>query len=181
MQIGGKAGGKFPEADESKVLQPGEWYHIAMTWDLQTTDFRIYVNGQLQSSANATWQPDDGSSTIDLALSGESAYRFLIGYSYNPDRPLNGMISQVRIWSVARTQEEIFRDMYDVESPETKPELRAYWKFDEGSGNTVKDWSQYGNDAVCLDGTNNMEEGERTEGTLRWNNSIEIPQLNQEQ
>lgn len=181
VQIGGKAGGKFPDADESKALQAGEWYHIAMTWDLQTTDFRIYVNGQLQSSANATWQPDDGSSTIDLALTGESAYRFLIGYSYNPDRPLNGMISQVRIWSVARTQEEIFRDMYDVESPETKPELRAYWKFDEGSGNTVKDWSQYGNDAVCLDGANNMEEGERTEGTLKWNNSIEIPQLNQEQ
>ena len=49
------------------------------------------------------------------------------------------------------------------------------------TGNTVKDWSQYGNDAVCLTGTNNFEGGERTEGTLKWNNSIEIPQLNQEQ
>lgn len=177
-QIGGKTGGKFPEADQSKSLQPGEWYHLAMTWDLQTTELKFYINGQLQSAGNMAWTTEDGSATIDLALTGESAYRFFIGYSYNPDRPLNGMISQVRIWSVARSQEDIFRDMYDVSDPETKPELRAYWKFDEGTGDTVKDWSQYGNDAACLTGTNNFENGERTAGTLKWNNSIEIPQLN---
>ena len=87
----------------------------------------------------------------------------------------------MRIWSVARTQEEIFRDMYDVENPESKPELRAYWKCDEGQGNTVKDWSQYGNDLVCLDGANDFEKGERNEGTLEWDNSIEIPQLNKQE
>lgn len=179
-QIGGKSGCKFPEADASKSLQPGEWYHVAMTWDLQTTELKFYVNGQLQSSGNATYTAEDGAGAIDLALSSPTAYRFLIGYSYAPGRLLNGLISQVRVWSVARSQEDIFRDMYDVDAPETKPELRAWWKFDEGTGNTVKDWSQYGNDAVCLTGDNNFEGGERNEGTLKWNNSIEIPQLNQE-
>ena len=180
-QIGGKSGCKFPEADASKSLQPGEWYHVAMTWDLQTTELKFYVNGQLQSSGNATYTTEDRAGSIDLAQPSPTAYRFFIGYSYAPGRLLNGLISQVRIWSVARSQEEIFRDMYDVDAPETKPELRAWWKFDEGMGNIVKDWSQYGNDAVCLAGTNNFEGGERTEGTLKWNNSIEIPQLNQEQ
>ena len=180
-QIGGKSGCKFPEADASKSLQPGEWYHIAMTWDLQTTELKFYVNGQLQSSGNAIYATEDGAGSIDLAQPSPTAYRFFIGYSYAPGRLLNGLISQVRVWSVARSQEDIFRDMYDVDAPETKPELRAWWKFDEGTGNTVKDWSQYCNDAVCLTGTNNFEGGERTEGTLKWNNSIEIPQLNQEQ
>lgn len=174
VQIGG---GKFPGGDKSKELQPGEWYHVAMTWDAATAQIRLYVNGRLQSEGTLAYDKP----TIDLARAEASAYRFLIGYSYNTGRPLNGLISQVRVWSVVRTQEEIFRDMYDVESPETKPELRAYWKFDEGSGNTVKDWSQYGNDAVCLDGGNDMEAGQRNEGALKWDNSVEIPQLNQEQ
>lgn len=172
-QIGG---GKFPEADKSKELQPGEWYHLAMTWDIATAQLRFYVNGELQSEGTLAYDKP----TIDLARSEESAYRFLIGYSYNTGRLLNGLISQVRIWSVARTQEEIFRDMYDVEEPDTKPELRAWWKCDEGSGNTVKDWSLYGNDAKCLDGKNEFETGDRKEGKLGWNNAIEIPQLNKE-
>ena len=183
-QIGGTAGTKFPEADASKELQAGEWYHVAMTWDLTTTELKFYVNGQLQSSGNATWKTEAGSGVIDLALGGPeapNARRFFVGYSHDPHRPLNGLVSQVRIWSVARTQEEIFRDMYDVENPESKPELRAYWKCDEGQGNTVKDWSQYGNDLVCLDGANDFEKGERNEGTLKWDNSIEIPQLNKQE
>lgn len=182
-QIGGTAGTKFPEADASKELQAGEWYHIAMTWDLTTTELKFYVNGTLQSAGNATWKTEAGSGVIDLALGGPAApnaRRFFVGYSYDPHRPLNGLVSQVRIWSVARSQEEIWRDMYDVENPESKPELRAYWKCDEGQGNTVKDWSQYGNDLVCLDGANDFEKGERNEGTLKWDNSIEIPQLNKE-
>lgn len=173
-QIGGS---KFPEADNSKELQPGEWYHIALTWDIATTKICFYVNGRLQSEGTLTYDKP----TIDLARAETSAYRFLLGYSYNTGRLLNGMVSQVRVWSVARTQEEIFRDMYDVEAPDTKPELRAYWKCDEGTGDTVKDWSQYGNDAACLAGDNDFENGDRKEGELKWDTSIEIPQLNKEQ
>lgn len=172
-QIGGS---KFPEADNSKELQPGEWYHIALTWDIATTQIRFYVNGRLQSEGTLAYDKP----TIDLARAETSAYRFLIGYSYNTGRILNGLISQVRVWAVARTQQEIFRDMYDVEDPDTKPELRAYWKCDEGTGNTVKDWSQYGNDAACLAGDNDFENGDRKEGELKWDTSIEIPQLNKE-
>ena len=170
-------GGKFPEADKSKELQAGEWYHVAMTWDLAAAKICFYVNGRLQSEGTMPYD----NATIDLARAEKDAYRFLIGYSYNTGRILNGLISQVRVWAVARTQQEIWRDMYDVEDPESKPELRAWWKFDEGQGNIVKDWSQYHNDAVCLDGKNEFENGDRNEGTLKWDNSIEIPQLNKEQ
>lgn len=164
------------------TIDPGEWYHIAFTWDLAEEIGRIYVNGRLAYSDQLLWN----SETFDIGQvskggAEDKAYRFLIGYSYNPHRPLNGMVSEVRIWSVARSEEEIFRDMYEIVDPASKPELRAYWKFNEGTGNIARDYSQYGNDAVCLTGSNNMEYGDRNEGTLKWNNAIEIPMLNQEE
>lgn len=183
MQVGPT---HFPEGGLTNVvpgltLDPGEWYHLAFTWDVATSEAKFYVNGRLQYSGLILCDTD----TFDIGqvTKGgveDKAYRFLIGYSYNLFRPLNGMVSEARIWSVARTEEEIFRDMYEIKEPETLPELRAYWKFNDQSGNTAKDYSQYGNDAVCLDGLNSMENGERKEGTLKWNNSVEIPILNQE-
>ena len=58
---------------------------------------------------------------------------FKIGHSYgepeNMTRQLNGEICEVRIWNVIRSQEEIYKNMYDVD-PQTTG-LKAYWKFNE--------------------------------------------------
>lgn len=175
-------GGGADNVIPALTVDPGEWYHIAFTWDIATEQACIYVNGRPAYEGQLAWN----SATFDIGQvskggAEDKAYRFLIGYSYNPYRPLNGMVSEARIWSVARTQEEIFRDMYEIADPASRPELRAYWKFNDAAGNTVKDHSQYGNDAVCLEGTNSMENGDRKEGTLKWNNAIEIPMLNQEE
>ena len=47
---------------------------------------------------------------------------FKIGHSYgepeNMTRQLNGEICEVRIWNVIRSQEEIYKNMYDVD-PQT--------------------------------------------------------------
>ena len=162
--------GKFPEKNKGKLLSLEEWYHVAFTYDLETGIACIYVNGQLQSQT----QVAPTVKVINLGLRAidpdpeTDARQFFIGYSYDAFRQLCGDISEVRIWSVARTQADIWRDMYDVENPAEKPELRAYWKFNEGSGNIIKDWSQYGNDAVA-------------HTDLKWNTSVEIPQLNKQE
>ncbi len=58
-----------------------------------------------------------------------SVHGFFIGRSFNDDkRQLCGNIAEVRIWSVARTQQEIWDNMYSVD-PQTEG-LAAYWKFD---------------------------------------------------
>lgn len=163
----------------SITLDPGEWYHLAFTWDLAEAMGRLYVNGKLAYETPVAWEEE----TFDLNCLKTGGFddtgrRFFIGYSYDPDRPLCGLVSEVRVWSKARTQEEIFRDMYEVKEPETLPELRGYWKFDEGRGNEVTDHSQYHNNAKCLDGLNNFENKERNEGQLKWNTSVEIPVLN---
>lgn len=163
--------GKFPEKDRSKALSIEEWYHIAFTYDLATGVGCIYVNGQLQSKTQvAPIVLDINLGLRALAPNPEQsdARQFFIGYSYDQYRQLCGDISEVRVWSVARSQADIWRDMYDVENPTDKPELRAYWKFNEGEGNIIRDWSAYRNDAVA-------------HADLQWNNSVEIPQLNKEQ
>lgn len=139
---------KFPNANEAKLLQTGEWYHVAVTYDTEAKSAIIYIDGKEQSRIE-----DYGiGETINLGKQKKGDFMFKIGHSYGePEdmtRQLNGEICEVRIWNVIRSQEEIYRNMYDVD-PQT-PGLKAYWKFNEGKGNNiVKDFTGNGNDAVA--------------------------------
>lgn len=173
--------GKFPKKDETKLLNPGEWYHIAATYSYATREVCIYVNGKLQSRGtdlgNSASTPFNlaGRAFYDLYLQDPETYKdykdwsnfrqFFLGKSYDDSRQLNGDITEVRVWNVARNEQEIWDNMYDVD-PQT-PGLIGYWKFDEGAGNVIKDWTGNGNDAVA-------------EKDLEWPEGIEVPQLNKE-
>lgn len=158
---------KFPKADEGKILQPGEWYHVAVTFDTEAKTAAIYVDGKLQSTIE-----DYGTGeAINLGKQTKGKdFMFKIGHSYGePDdmtRQLDGEICEVRIWNVVRSQEEIYKNMYDVD-PQTTG-LKAYWKFNEGKGNNIaKDFTGNGNDAVAY--TNAV-----------WPDGIEVTQKNKE-
>ena len=179
--------GKFPGKDATKNLEAGRWYHVACTYDQMTQTVRIYVDGQLQSEESgvgiATQSEDN---RINLAMRAlydyylnnptednekkyggfVDAYQFFIGKSYDEKRPLNGKIAEARVWSVARTPEQIWENMYNVENPADDPTLLGYWKFNEGAGNTVRDYSMYGNDGVA-------------ESDITWPAGIEIPKINE--
>lgn len=157
---------KFPNANDGKLLQPGEWYHVAVTYDTETKAAIMYVDGKEQSRID-----DYGNGeAINLGKQKKGDFMFKIGHSYgDPDdmsRQLNGEICEVRIWNVLRSQEEIYRNMYDVD-PQTTG-LKAYWKFNEGKGNNIaKDLTGNGNDAVAYT-------------TAIWPEGIEVPQKNKE-
>ncbi len=179
--------GKFPGKDATKNLEAGRWYHVACTYDQAARTVRIYVDGQLQSEESgvgiATQSEDN---RINLAMRAlydyylnnptednekkyggfVDAYQFFIGKSYDEKRPLNGKIAEARVWSVARTPEQIWENMYNVENPADDPTLLSYWKFNEGAGNTVRDYSMYGNDGVA-------------ESDITWPAGIEIPKINE--
>ena len=101
------------------------------------------------------------------ALGMTEAYRFCIGWSYNDYRPLQGKIAEARVWRVARTQQEIWENMYRLPdyAAENYPDLIGYWKFDEGAGNTIHDYSMYGNDG-------------QAQSDITWPSGIEIPEIN---
>lgn len=158
---------KFPKADEGKILQPSEWYHVAVTFDTEAKIASIYVDGKLQSTIEdyGTGEP------INLGKQTKGKdFMFKIGHSYGePEdmtRQLDGEICEVRIWNVVRSQEEIYKNMYEV-NPQTTG-LKAYWKFNEGKGhNIAEDFTGNGNDAVAY-------------ANAVWSDGIEVTQKNKE-
>lgn len=126
----------------------GEWYHVALTWDLATATIAYYVNGQLQSISTSHGKSDLTSISLgdkepDDEFGNGGDHNFYFGRSYtlshDLSRQFDGEICEARIWSVARTQEQIYQNMYDILNPADEPALCAYWKFNEGTGLEVVD------------------------------------------
>lgn len=57
------------------------------------------------------------------------------------------MIAEARLWNKVLTVEEINKPnhFYKLYADEIDESLLAYWKFSDGTGKSVKDWSIYGN------------------------------------
>lgn len=146
--------GNFPDGDSNKGLQTKMWQHVALTVDCENNEYKIYVNGRLQS---------EGYHSLGaINIQGNGSDRdFLIGKSYNDDRWFEGDMSEVRVWKVVRTQEEIASHIYNVD-PQT-PGLVGYWKMDDNtSAFRVVDATGHGNDAVAA-------------GALSWRN-VSLPE-----
>lgn len=159
---------KFPNADKGKLLQPNEWYHVAVVYDTEKKTGVMYVDGREQSRI------EDYGTGEAINLGKQTAgkdFLFKIGHSYGePDdmsRQLDGEICEVRVWNVARTQQEIFDNMYNIEDPKNATGLCAYWKFNEGTGDVAKDHSGHGNDAKAFK-------------PAVWPQGIEVTQKNKE-
>ncbi len=59
---------------------------------------------------------------------------------------MDGKISEVRIWNKTLTEAEINEATHFYTVDTSSEGLVAYWKFDEGAGSTIKDYSVNGND-----------------------------------
>lgn len=123
-------------------LQTNTWTHIAMTYDRSTGEIKFYLNGKLAYETS-------GSPSINIVGNG-SDRNFLIGKSYDDSRDFDGYISEVRVWDVVRTPEEIAASIYAVDA--TNSGLVAYWKFDEGGGANVADATGNGNTLKAQNG-----------------------------
>lgn len=117
------------------TLSPNTWYHVAAVYNGNTLN--VYLNGSLVGSKPGVPR------TIDLTDSYGGGFHF--GYSL-PGRPLDGYISQAKIWSKALSQSEIVNGMCGVDPK--SPGLIGYWKFNESTGNVITDVSGNGFDAV---------------------------------
>jgi len=66
---------------------------------------------------------------------------------------LDGQVDEVRVWTIARSQQEIMDDMYAVLDGD-EDGLAGYWGFDEGYGNMVQDLSGNGYDGTIVGAAN---------------------------
>ncbi|PJJ61023.1 endo-beta-N-acetylglucosaminidase [Hymenobacter chitinivorans] len=114
-------------------LTAGTWYHVAATYD--GTALRLYLNGQLNASLNAT-----GSFVANS--------NFFLGRNFDNSRVLNGSLDEVRTWTRALTAAEIQANMCAV--PATTAGLEAYWSFNEGSGLVTLDQTGHGHQGTLV-------------------------------
>lgn len=114
LQIAGKISVIIPEPD---ISQTNKWYHVAFTYDSDTGMATIYVNGEKIIAKNV------GDQTFNLNE------RFCIGYAYDydPNRTWPGYMSECRLWTVARTANQLRDNMMYVD-PNTEG-LMGYWKM----------------------------------------------------
>ena len=129
-------------------FKPGEWIHIAASYD--GTDMRVFVNAK--ESAKEYAPELDGHLDWNTQWLGS-----FIGTNLREDEPPyhRGAIDELRIWSVAKTEADIAAGM-TKHAEGTEPGLLAAYSFDEGSGQTVHDSSKYHNDGY-LGGTPNED------------------------
>lgn len=130
IMVGGK---KYFHAANSNLI-PGKWYHVAIVSDGSKTS--LYINGKLDSEVSGR------SGNVDLSVVSP----FYFGTSCNA-RPLNGAISEARIWSRVLSVAEIQENICYVDPASNG--LLAYWRFNEVQPDgSVVDLSGHGFNAV---------------------------------
>jgi hypothetical protein len=108
----------------------GSWVHLAGVHDGST--WSLYRNGALAGSVR--------SATGAVAVDGG----WTIGGSLAGDRPFSGDIDEVRLWTVARTADDIIADMHTTLSG-TETGLAGVWRYD---GTVFRDGTPARHDGV---------------------------------
>jgi len=99
---------------------PDQWVHYAMTYD--GTNVRLYVNGVAHSTKACTML---ATARTQLSIGGNPRGSYF-----------NGTLDEFRVWSVARTAQEITATM-NVTLSGNETGLTAYYKFNDADGSTT--------------------------------------------
>lgn len=144
------------------VCKAGKWTHIAVTYSQATNTVQVYIDGKKRSEQvfKSFAGPVNWGKYFEEE-SGDDTRSFWIGYSYEESRYLDGDICECRIWDRVLTEEEIKSENHFYKVDPASEGLVAYWKFNEGKGDSIKDYSSNGNDGKASKG-------------LVWN-AVELP------
>ena len=118
----------------STDLRDGKWHHLSFVRDVENNLLKGYVDGVAEIDEN-----DDGTNiTFSDAFYIGSDYR-QGGASKNP---FHGLIDELQIWDIARTQAQIIADYKTgITNPYSNSNLKLYLRMNNGMGTTVFDHS----------------------------------------
>lgn len=103
-------------------LLANQWYHVAGSYD--GTEMKIYVNGELDGTLVST----GGASNNNIFVTMGGGY-----YNNAPGYFLSSEIDELRIWNVARTEQQI-RDFRHLTISSCQENLVANFQLNESGG-----------------------------------------------
>jgi V8-like Glu-specific endopeptidase len=118
---------KIHRSFDVEMPDDDDWHHIAFRWSSDLPNICIYIDGKGVQDQESFTDPI-GLSGMNLCIGRNKAITFYY---------FKGSIAEVRLWSVARSQEQINAVMNrSLSNDEIKdPQLVGYWPLHEQAGN----------------------------------------------
>ncbi len=113
------------------------WTHVAGSWD--GTTLRVFINGVQDNSLASTRNPKAGNTSLRIGERGNGGTSF------------NGLIDEVRLWSVARTAAELAAIRTTCLAG-NEAGLVANWRLDDGAGAAATDLTANANTGTLVNG-----------------------------
>ncbi len=123
----------------------GKWHHIALTWKSSDGELKFYKDGVVEYTKTIAKEglfASGGAFVLGQEQDG-------VGSGFDRDQAFAGIIDDVRIWNVVRSEDAI-RENMGRELTGGENGLVLYWRFEEGEDTAVNDQSSYGNDGALV-------------------------------
>ncbi|MBT4819992.1 MAG: hypothetical protein HON70_30055, partial [Lentisphaerae bacterium] len=145
MELGLTAGvpyAKFDSVTGTDVIAGGagvgipaftanNWRHVAAIWEPTTSSLSLIIDGMLEFAQLTNLTPVTGPGQLYIGGTGDAG---------GTGRLASGLLDEVRVWDVARTQADI-QAQRDTIVETGAANLLAYYRFDD-SGENVEDFAQ---------------------------------------
>jgi len=133
-----EGGGLFPALPSCNI-----WHHVAGVYNQSSSSMYMYIDGYevaeksgISGNINITSDPLFIGTKFDFAP---------------PQDFFNGVIDEVRIWNIARSQSDI-QEFMNRQLTGTENGLVGYWQFDEGAGDITFDNTVNANNGTLFGG-----------------------------
>ena len=121
----------------SSDLRDGKWHHIAFVRNIDNDSLKGYVDGVVEIDEN------------DAGTNLEFDEAFYVGWDHrqkdvnpNNDHRFHGLIDELQIWDIARTQAQIIADYKTgITNPFNNSNLKLYLRMNSGIGSIAYDHS----------------------------------------
>lgn len=157
-------------------FETNRWYHIACTYEMNDSyiaTVKVYVDGELKGektnwsmSTYVGWPTFNYVYGVDFSpawsYEPDGTRCFWMGYSYDANRDLRGLMTEIRIWNKVLTAEEINAENHFYTVDPKSDGLYAYWKMTAGEGSFIEDATGNGN--KLYGETNIRKQGEDNKG-----------------
>gem|GEM_PF-2689921 len=115
---------------QKNLIEPGRWYHLAMTAD--SKELALYVDGSLQGKMPTKFRLTFDKTPLIIGARDKESNKMVYDGKYN------GIVDEISIWGYVKTRAEIISAM-DTPLTGRERSLLVYLPFSEGKGTVTYD------------------------------------------